>query len=105
MTVTSGQPVTIYESVSEPTAQTTIADVLFGAVTVVLGLAAVALVLGVVLAVVLIGIRRLRRPNRSSGSDSGMVTLGLDLTASDVTPSAPHPPTPSQTVSSRNGAA
>ena len=63
------QPVTIYETVTEATAETIITDVLLGAAAVVLALAGVAILMGLVCGAILIGIRRMRRKNR--GSDDG----------------------------------
>ncbi len=65
-----GQPVTIYEVVPAPTTQTTITDVALGAGSVVLALIGVALVLGLVCAGVLVGVRRTRR-NHNTGTESG----------------------------------
>lgn len=77
MNQSAPQPVTIYESVGEATAQTTITDVLVGAASLVLGLAAVAVVCGVVLAGILVGARRLRRGNRSPDDMTDATRLGL----------------------------
>ena len=72
------QPATVYETVQRSTAETRIADVLLGAATVVIGLAAVALVLGIVSAVILIAFRRFRGDDRWSSGGSGATRLGLD---------------------------
>ena len=74
-----GQPVTIYEVVPAPTTQTTITDVAVGAASVVLALIGVALVLGLVCAGVLVGVRRARRKQNTDdeGGDSDATRLGL----------------------------
>ena len=71
------QPLTVYEIVEQSTPQTTITDVLLGAVWVVAGLAAIAVTLGVVCAGILIGVRRIRETNRASDA-SDMTRLGLN---------------------------
>ena len=71
------QPVTIYENVQQSTQQTTVTDVLLGAVGVVLGLAVVAVVLGLVCAVILIRIRR-ARGGRPATTQAVVTQLGLD---------------------------
>ena len=73
------QPLTplVYEVVEEATAQTTVADVLIGAFSVVGGLAVVGLLLGVVFAGMLIGLRRLRGHDSLAGEGSETVQLGL----------------------------
>jgi hypothetical protein len=73
----TNQPITIYETVGELSAQTTTADVLLGAGSVVLGVAAVAVVCGVALAGVLIGVRRLRRGAQSAENTTDATRLGL----------------------------
>ena len=70
------QPLSVYEIVEQSTPQTTITDVLLGAVWVVVGLAAIAVTLGVVCAGILIGVRRIRETNRAAASD--MTRLGLN---------------------------
>ncbi len=70
------QPVTIFEIVEEPTAQTTITDVLLGVAGMVFGLAGVAIVLGLLCAGLLIKIRQTRRNRKSNGSSA--TQLGLN---------------------------
>ncbi len=72
-------PVTIYEVVAEPTAQTTVLDVVFGGVAVVTALIGVAAVLGLGCAALLIGIRRMRRKRNGDGDtgDADVTRLGL----------------------------
>ncbi len=72
-----GQPLTVYETVQTSTPQTTITDVLLGALWVVAGLALVALVLGLACAGVLIAVRQVRGANRAS-DPSDMTRLGLN---------------------------
>ena len=74
------QPVTIYEAIPEPTAETTITEVVLGAVSVVLGVAGVALVLGLIIAGILIGIRRMRRTKQvdDDEGDAHVTRLGLN---------------------------
>ena len=72
------QPVTIYEAVSEATAETTITDVLLGAVAVVLALVGVAILMGMVCAVILIGIRRMRHNHDPDDGDTDVTRLGLN---------------------------
>ena len=81
------QPVTIYQTVQEPTAQTTIADVLIGAGTVVLGLMAVAMALGLACAWALIAFGRSRRQGRAASGNNDATRLGLDPQSS----SSVHP--------------
>ena len=73
------QPITpvVYELVEKPTAQTTVSDVLVGAISVVGGLAGVGLLLGVLFAGVLIGLRYLRGQDSLDGGGSETVQLGL----------------------------
>lgn len=73
------QPITplVYEVVEKPTAQTTVSDVLVGAISVVGGLAVVGFLLGVLFAGVLIGLRRLRGQDSLDGGGSETVQLGL----------------------------
>ncbi len=71
------QPLTIYETVQRSTPQTTITDVLLGAVWVVIGLAMVAVALGLIYAGVLIGIRRISG-SRSVADASVLTRLGLN---------------------------
>ncbi len=70
------QPVTIFEIVEEPTAQTTITDVLLGVAGMVFGLAGVAIVLSLLCAGLLIKIRQTRRNRESNGSSA--TQLGLN---------------------------
>ena len=74
------QPITpfIAEIVDEPTQQTTVFDVLVGTVAIVIGLAMVALVLGLVCAGVLIAIRRIRGRDKLEGGGSDATRLGLE---------------------------
>ena len=78
----SWQPATVYETVRESTQETTIGDVLLGAAAVILGLAVLALVLGVVLAGVLITVRRLRGRDGAHGGNGSPTRLGLDVPSS-----------------------
>jgi hypothetical protein len=73
------QPATpyIYEMVEKSTAQTTVIDVLLGAAWVVGGLAALALVSGLVCAGALIVLRRVRGQGVFSGAGSDATKLGL----------------------------
>jgi len=73
------QPATpyIYEMVEKPTVQTTVIDVLLGAAWVVGGLAALALVSGLVCAGALIVLRRVRGQGVFSGAGSDATKLGL----------------------------
>ena len=71
------QPITIYETVQQSTPQTTITDVLLGAVSVVLGLAVVAVALGLVCGAILISVRRVRGA-KSVADPSAVTRLGLD---------------------------
>ena len=77
ITQPTNEPIIIYETVGEATAQTTIADVLVGAASVVLGVAVAAVVCGVALAGVLIAVRRLRRGAQSPDDMSDATRLGL----------------------------
>jgi hypothetical protein len=72
-------PVTIYEVIPEPTAQTTILDVVFGGVAVVTALVGVAVVLGLGCAALLIGMRRMRRTRKGDddAGDADVTRLGL----------------------------
>ena len=72
------QPATVYETVQPTTSETTVADVLLGAVSVVFGLAAVALVLGIVCAVGLIAFRRFLGGDGATTGGAGATRLGLD---------------------------
>ncbi len=72
------QPVTIFEIVEEPTAQTTVGDVLLGVAGMVFGWAAVAIVLGLLCAGLLIKIRQTRRHRNSNGSSDDTTQLGLN---------------------------
>lgn len=67
----------IYEMVEKPTAQTTVIDVLLGAVWVVVGLATLALVSGLVCAGALILLRRVRGQDAFTGAGSDATKLGL----------------------------
>jgi len=72
------QPVTVYELVREPSAETTIADVLVGVVFVVMGLIAVALAFGLAFAGVLIVSRRFRDTKNGGQDDFTAIRLNLD---------------------------
>ena len=80
------QPVTVYQTVQEPTAQTTIVDVLVGAAAVALGVAGAAVVLGLVCAGLLIMFRRLRGEDGRSPGDTDATRLGLDASSSEPQP-------------------
>ncbi|MDE2907364.1 MAG: hypothetical protein OXQ28_14915 [Acidobacteriota bacterium] len=73
------QPATpfVYEVVEPTTAQTTVVDVVLGAVAVAGAVAVVALVLGLALAGVMIGIRRMRGDDGLTGRDRQGASLGL----------------------------
>ena len=73
------QPVTplLYEVVEPTTEQTTVGDVLLGSFAVVGAIAVVALVLGVLCAGVMIGLRRARGQDKLTGRGSNSVRLGL----------------------------
>ena len=83
------QPAAVYETVQPSTAQTTIADVLLGAVGIVLGLAAVALVLGIGCAAVMIVFRRFRRGGGTTAGGAGATRLGLDASTTSGGPTRP----------------
>ncbi len=72
------QPATpfVYEVVEPTTAQTTALDVVVGAVAVAGAVAVVALVLGLALAGLMIGIRRMRGDNGSTGREGASLHLG-----------------------------
>ena len=78
------QPISplVYELVEETTVQTTVTDVLFGAVAVIGVLLVVGLALGLVCASALIGYRRLRGYDRLTGAQSESTQLGLNSPAS-----------------------
>lgn len=80
------QPITVYHAAQEPTAQTTIGDVLMGAAAVVLGLAGAAVVLGLVCAGLLIMLRRVRGEDGRSPGDTDATRLGLDASSSEAQP-------------------
>lgn len=73
------QPITpfVYEIVEPTTAPTTVVDVLLGAVAVAGALALVAVVLGIGLAGLLLGIRRLRRRDGLTSGGGSSLRLGL----------------------------
>ncbi len=73
------QPATpfVYEVVEPTTAQTTVVDVVVGAVAVTGAVAGVALVLGLALAGLLIGIRRMRGESGLTGRGGEGARLGL----------------------------
>ena len=73
------QPATpfVYEVAEPTTAQTTVVDVLLGAAAVVGAVAVVALVLGLALAGLMIGIRRMRGENGLTGRGREGARLGL----------------------------
>ena len=73
------QPITpfVYQVVEPTTAPTTVVDVLLGAVAVSGALAVVALVLGIGLAGLLVGIRRLRRQDGLASGGGSSLRLGL----------------------------
>jgi len=82
-------PATVYETVEPSTAQTTIADVLLGAVTVVLGLAGMALVLGIGCAAVMIAFRRFRGGGGTTAGGASATRLGLDASSTSGSPTPP----------------
>ena len=73
------QPATpfVYEVVEPTTAQTTVVDVVLGAVAVAGAVAVVALVLGLALAGLMIGIRRMRGDDGLTGHDRQGASLRL----------------------------
>jgi len=83
------QPATVYETVQSSTAETTIADVLLGAASIVLGLAAVALVLGIGCAAVMIVFRRFRGGGGTAAGGAGATRLGLDASTTSGSPPRP----------------
>ncbi len=83
------QPITVYEVVQEPSIQTTIGDVLVGALAVVVGLTVVATVLGLVCAGLLIAVRRMRSQDGQVSGDTDATRLGLD--ASSASPGEARP--------------
>ena len=74
----AAQPATpfVYEVVEPTTAQTTVVDVVVGAVAVAGAVAGVALLLGLALAGLMIGIRRMRGENGSTGRAGANLGLG-----------------------------
>ena len=81
------QPITVYEVAQEPTAQTTISDLLLGVAGVVLGLAGAAVFFGLACAGLLIVLRRMRGEGRPA-ADPDATRLGLDASSPDA-PSKP----------------
>ena len=85
----------IYELVAPSTGQTTVADTLRGAAVVLGALAASALALGLLFAVVLLAVRRLRGHDTLTGGSSDSVRLGLrtplraSVASSDAVPKLP----------------
>ena len=81
--VGQSQPVTptVYEMVEQTTEQTTVIDVVLGAFSVVGVLGLVAVLLGVLLAGLLIGVRRLRGDSVEGAAGSSATRLGLSATA------------------------
>ena len=76
-----GQPITIYEVVPAPTAQTTIADIAIGVVSSVGLLISAALVLGIVCGGLLIMFRWGKRMRRGKGEGDCSDVTRLDLSS------------------------
>ena len=75
--------VPIFVEVAEPaTAEITVSDVLTGAFSFTRAIAVVALVLAVLFASTLIGLRRKRLSNSPSDSTADVVRLGLNVSSS-----------------------
>jgi hypothetical protein len=72
------QPIWVYETAQEPTAQTTISDLLFGVASVVFGLALAAVVIGLLCGGILIVFRRGRGPDSRLFGDPDATRLGFD---------------------------
>ena len=73
------QPITplVYELVEPTTEQTTVIDVLWGSLGVIGAVAGFAVVLGMLLAGVMIGLQRFRGRGKLTGRGSDSVRLGL----------------------------
>ena len=81
--MSQGPIVPIFVEVAEPaTAEITVSDVLTGAFSFTGALAVVALVLAVLFASTLIGLRRKRLSNSPSGTTADGVRLGLNVSSS-----------------------
>ena len=89
--VGQSQPVTpmVYEMVEQTTEQTTVIDVVLGAFSVVGVLGLVAVLLGVLLAGLLIGVRKLRGDSVEATAGGSATRLGLSATASRPGRSSP----------------
>ena len=74
------QPITpfVTEIVEPTTEQTTVVDVLVGSFAIIGAVVAFALVLGVLCAGIMIGLKRARGQDRLTGRGSDSVRLGLD---------------------------
>ena len=72
-----------YEFVEKTTAQTTVTDVIFGAIAIVGALAVVALLLGFICAGLLIGYRRLWGRDRLAGAGSNVTQLRIKPSGSN----------------------